>query len=144
MPRYGLLLVVLAAAMLDAQSGSNKPTSVDPSQTRPASRAASTPDETPQTPKVEPRVIPLEPSQIPSSLAQAQTDGFPGLLDVMGISLCDPVACLGDAPKFVLVNGKVTIRFPDSYRKPATETKDVAKKEPASPETSGEQGAPRK
>ena len=112
MPRCGLLLVVLAAATLAAQS------------TRPASPAASTPRQTPQTPKVEPRLIPLEPSPIPRSLAQSQTDGFPGLGDVIGISLCDPVACLGGAPKFVLVNGKVTIRFPDSYRKPATETKE--------------------
>lgn len=125
MPRWGLLLVVLGAATLDAQSQSNQPTAT-------------------QTPKVERRVIALEPSPIPGSLAQPQTEVFPGLKDVFGISLCDPIACLVDAPKFVLVDGKVTIRFPDSYRKPATETKDVAKKEPASPETSGEQGTPRK
>jgi hypothetical protein len=67
-------------------------------------------------------------------LAPPQTEVFPGLKDVFGISLCDPIACLGDAPKFVLVDGKVTIRFPDSYRKPATETKDVDKTEPASGE----------
>ena len=101
MPRLGLLLAVLAAATLDAQSGSKQPIAVDPA------------------PKVKSRVIALEPSPLPSTLAQPQTDGFPGLTDVIGISLCDPVACLGDGPRFVLVDGKVTIRFPDSYRKPA-------------------------
>lgn len=138
MPRCGLLLVVLAAAALDAQSGSNQPTVVDASQTQPASPAASTPDGASQ-----PRKVELVASPTPRSLA-LPTEGFPGLRDVIGISLCDPFACLGDGPKFVLVDGKVTIRFPDSYRKPAAETKDVVKTEPTQPQTSGDQGATRK
>ena len=141
MPRCGLWVVVLAAGTLHAQSASSQSTAVGPSQPRPASPAVPTPGEAPQSRKVE-----LVASPIPRSLALPQRDGLDSeAASLLGsISLCDPVACLGEEPKLVIVDGKWRIRFPDSYKKPTAETKDVAKKEPASPEASGEQGATRK
>jgi hypothetical protein len=46
------------------------------------------------------------------------------------ISLCDPVACLGEAPRLALTAGQWTIRFPDSYKKPKTETRDQRNQNP--------------
>jgi hypothetical protein len=116
MPRCGLLLVTLTAATLAAQPGSNQSTAVDPSQTRPAAPAVSKPDKDAQTPKSE-----LVASPTPRSLALPQRGGLdPEAARLLSaISLCDPVACLGEGPKLVWVDGKWTIRFPDSYKKPA-------------------------
>ena len=138
MPRCGLLLVTLAAATLYPQSGSNRATAVDPSQTRPTSAAAPTRNAAPQTPKID-----LVASPIPGSLTRDGLDDEAATL-ASSISLCDPVDCLGEAPKLVMVDGKWRIHFPDSYKKPTAETKDAAKKVPASRETSGEPGATRK
>ena len=134
MPRCVQLLVILAAATLHGQSASNRATAVDPSQTRPTSAAVPTRNAAPQTPKID-----LVASPIPDSLSPLHWDG-----ELIGIPLCDPIDCLGEAPKLVTVDGKLTIHFPDSYKKPTAETKDAATKVPASRETSGEPGATRK
>lgn len=147
MPRCGLLLVVLAAATLGVQSGSSQSTALSPSQTPPAPPATPTPEVASQSPKVMPvtaRKVELVASPVPRSLDLPQGVAFPVLLDVTGIALCDPIPCRGDGPRFVLVDGKVTIHFPDSYRKPNPETKDGAKEAPASPETGRGQGPTRK
>jgi hypothetical protein len=99
MPRCGLLLVILAAATLGTQLGSSQSTPADPSQTRPPSHEA-------PTPKAAPRVIALEPSPIPRSLAKPERGLDSEALAVLrAISLCDPVACLGDGPQVVIVDG---------------------------------------
>ena len=124
MPRYGLLLVVLAAAAVDAQSGSNQSTAGGPSQTPPASPAVSAVAAASQ-----PRKVELVASPTPRDLDEPFLGGASDAAGIFRvITLCDPVDCLGEAPRLVCVNGKLTVHFPDSYGKPAAEPKDATRK----------------
>jgi len=124
MPRYGLLLVVLAAAALDAQSGSNQSTAGGPSQNPPASPAVSAVAAASQ-----PRKVELVASPTPRDLDEPFLGGASDAAGIFRvITLCDPVDCLGEAPRLVWVNGKLTVHFPDSYGKPAAEPKDATRK----------------
>jgi hypothetical protein len=77
----------------------------------------------------EPRKVELVASPTPRDLDEPFLWGASdaaGMFRV--ITLCDPVDCLGEPPRLVWVNGKLTVHFPDSYGKPAAEPKDATRK----------------
>jgi hypothetical protein len=111
-------------------------------QTEPAKgdppAAAGQPD-APAAPKPEEvaraREVELVRSSSPRTLDGPQRDGLSEeAVRLFGsFSFCDPVACLGEAPKLVFADGKWTIRFPESYKKPDAGTKNLPDKSPAAP-----------
>ena len=81
----------------------------DPAKSNPP--AASEPETPPPATEVE-----LVRSPSPRTLDEPKRDGLTDEAArlLASISLCDPVACLGAAPKLVFASGKWTIRFPEA------------------------------
>lgn len=118
--------VTKSAARAQAEPPSGNPP-VTTEQAKPASTAAA-----PAAP-AQARKVELVSSEAPRSLEQSQQVSDPAWQVIPYLVLCDPVPCLGDAPKAVFTDGRWTIHFPDSYRKPDPEKSD-AKKTPAPPD----------
>jgi hypothetical protein len=108
-------LVFVAAAFLGA-----------PACWTPSTAFAQTEPARSNPPAAQAREVELVRSPSPRTLDEPGRDGLSAEAArlLASILLCDPVACLGEAPKLVFASGKWTIRFPASYRKPDTETKD--------------------
>ncbi len=87
--------------------------------------------------------IPLAVSPTPRALTSPGLSPEAAQL-LKAVNLCDPLPCLGEAPRLVRADGAWTIRFPSTYRKPAAEARDARGKEPAPPQATGGQGPTRK